>query len=59
MEMDNFFIPLVIIIGTQKFIDAPLGREFRVYFDAFLFILGKILTLFIFSDQTLSFSQDH
>jgi len=43
IEMDKkfkFFIPMIIIIGRQKVNDAPLGMKFRVYFGAFVSILG-------------------
>ena len=43
IEMDKkfkFFIPMIIIIGRQKVNDAPWGMKFRVYFGAFVYILG-------------------
>jgi len=44
-----FFIPMIIVIGRQKVIDAPWEMKFRVYVGAFLSILGKLSTLFLFS----------
>jgi len=61
MEMKKnckFFAPMIIVIGRQKVIDAPLGMKLRVYFGAFVSILGKSSTLFLFSEQTLSFTRD-
>ena len=54
IEMDKkykFFIPMIIVIGRQKVIDAPWGMKFRVYFGAFVSILGKLSRFFYFRSR--------
>ena len=54
----KFFIPMIIVIGRQKVMDAPWGMKFRVYFGAFISILGKLSILFLSLEPTLSFTRD-
>jgi len=54
----KFFIPMIIVIGRKKLIDAPWGMKFRVYFGAFVSILGKLLTLFLFPELILLFTRN-